>query len=135
MDLSMPIMGGHEATQIIRKFERENGLERLPIVALTAHAMLGDREKCIEVGMGTRRAPRLPLVTWTLMPFPRADEYLTKPLRKPDLLATINKVVLQVRRRHISLLRLLRQCSPARRLPLQRRAGPSPATSVFLSHP
>lgn len=63
MDLSMPIMGGHEATQIIRKFERENGLERLPIVALTAHAMLGDREKCIEVGMGTQRAPRLPLVT------------------------------------------------------------------------
>ncbi|GAA6047457.1 hypothetical protein NBRC10513_003991 [Rhodotorula toruloides] len=90
MDLSMPIMGGHEATQIIRKFERENGLERLPIVALTAHAMLGDREKCIEVGM---------------------DEYLTKPLRKPDLLATINKVV------------------------LQRRAGPSPATSIFLTHP
>ncbi|GAA5865813.1 hypothetical protein JCM1840_006258 [Sporobolomyces johnsonii] len=76
MDLSMPFMGGMEATQIIRKFEEQNGLERLPIVALTAHAMLGDREKCIQAGM---------------------DDYLTKPLRKPDLLAIINKIVLQRR--------------------------------------
>lgn len=45
-------MGGVEATGIIRKFEEANGLDRLPIVALTAHAMLGDREKCIEAGMG-----------------------------------------------------------------------------------
>lgn len=60
MDLSMPIMGGVEATQIIRQFEQENGLERLPIVALTAHAMLGDREKCIQAGMGasTVSSPR-----------------------------------------------------------------------------
>lgn len=46
-------MGGMEATQLIRAFEEQNGLERLPIVALTAHAMLGDREKCIEAGMGS----------------------------------------------------------------------------------
>lgn len=52
MDLSMPFMGGMEATEIIRKFEEANGLDRLPIVALTAHAMLGDREKCIASGMG-----------------------------------------------------------------------------------
>ncbi|KAM0791386.1 hypothetical protein ACM66B_005851 [Microbotryomycetes sp. NB124-2] len=76
MDLSMPVMGGMEATQLIRQFEEQNGLERLPIVALTAHAMLGDREKCIEAGM---------------------DDYLTKPLRKPDLLAIINKIVMQRR--------------------------------------
>ncbi|GAA5939996.1 hypothetical protein JCM10213_004903 [Rhodosporidiobolus nylandii] len=76
MDLSMPFMGGTEATQIIRQFEQDHGLERLPIVALTAHAMLGDREKCIQAGM---------------------DDYLTKPLRKPDLLAVINKIVLQRR--------------------------------------
>lgn len=48
----MPFMGGEQATQIIRKFEQDNGLERLPIVALTAHAMLGDREKCLQAGMG-----------------------------------------------------------------------------------
>lgn len=55
MDLSMPFMGGEQATQIIRKFEQDNGLERLPIVALTAHAMLGDREKCLQAGMGASR--------------------------------------------------------------------------------
>lgn len=48
----MPFMGGMEATGIIRQYEEANGLDRLPIVALTAHAMLGDREKCIEAGMG-----------------------------------------------------------------------------------
>ncbi|ORY89440.1 hypothetical protein BCR35DRAFT_300626 [Leucosporidium creatinivorum] len=72
MDVSMPVMGGMEATQLIRSFEQVHGLERLPIVALTAHAMLGDREKCIEAGM---------------------DDYLTKPLRKPDLLAIINSLL------------------------------------------
>lgn len=51
----MPFMGGEQATQIIRKFEQDNGLERLPIVALTAHAMLGDREKCLQAGMGEPR--------------------------------------------------------------------------------
>jgi len=45
MDVSMPFMGGIEATSIIRKYEEQNGLERVPIIALTAHAMLGDREK------------------------------------------------------------------------------------------
>ena len=72
MDVSMPFMGGIEATSIIRKYEEDNSLERVPIIALTAHAMLGDREKCISIGM---------------------DEYLTKPLRKPDLLSMITKVV------------------------------------------
>ena len=51
MDVSMPFMGGMEATSLIRKFEDEDGLERIPIIALTAHAMLGDREKCIAAGM------------------------------------------------------------------------------------
>jgi len=43
----MPIMGGFEATENIRKYEKEQQLSRTPIVALTAHAMVGDREMCL----------------------------------------------------------------------------------------
>lgn len=48
MDLQMPVMGGLEATKIIRKNKR---YEELPIIAMTAHAMVGDKEKSLETGM------------------------------------------------------------------------------------
>ncbi|KAI9807489.1 MAG: hypothetical protein M1825_005429 [Sarcosagium campestre] len=70
MDVQMPIMGGFEATGKIREYERENNLTRSPIIALTAHAMLGDREKCIQAQM---------------------DEYLSKPLKQNQLIQTILK--------------------------------------------
>ena len=67
----MPFMGGLEATQIIRQYEHEHGLDNVPIIALTAHAsecdllcfprqslspvfyplVIGDRERCLEAGM------------------------------------------------------------------------------------
>ncbi|KAK6842185.1 hypothetical protein PG989_009286 [Apiospora arundinis] len=70
MDVQMPIMGGFEATGKIREYERSLGAQRTPIIALTAHAMMGDREKCIQAQM---------------------DEYLSKPLQQNHLIQTILK--------------------------------------------
>jgi osomolarity two-component system sensor histidine kinase NIK1 len=70
MDVQMPIMGGFEATRNIREYESGRGTHRTPIIALTAHAMMGDREKCIQAQM---------------------DEYLSKPLQPNHLIQTILK--------------------------------------------
>ncbi|KAJ3740011.1 histidine kinase [Lentinula detonsa] len=51
MDVSMPFMGGMEATELIREHEIKHGLLSIPIIALTAHAMIGDRERCLQAGM------------------------------------------------------------------------------------
>lgn len=68
MDVQMPVMGGFEATAKIREWERENGVPSTPVIALTAHAMVGDREKCLAAQM---------------------DDYLSKPLRQNQLIQTI----------------------------------------------
>ncbi len=67
MDVQMPEMGGFEATQIIRQREKESG-KHIPIVAMTAHAMKGDREKCLEIGM---------------------DGYVSKPIKAEELFEVI----------------------------------------------
>ncbi len=64
MDVQMPKMDGIETTRIIRADEKENGRERLPIIAMTAHALSGDKERCIEGGM---------------------DGYITKPINVSEL--------------------------------------------------
>jgi signal transduction histidine kinase/CheY-like chemotaxis protein/HPt (histidine-containing phosphotransfer) domain-containing protein len=70
MDVQMPEMGGFEATAAIRALQQQNG-SRTPIVAMTAHAMKGDRERCLAAGM---------------------DEYLTKPLDPKQLCHVVEQM-------------------------------------------
>ncbi len=74
MDVSMPVMDGLEATRKIREYEKENNLGHTPIIALTAHAMRGEREKILDAGM---------------------DEYITKPVEKKKLFSTIENLLLK----------------------------------------
>jgi two-component system sensor histidine kinase/response regulator len=67
MDVQMPEMDGFEATRQIRELEKITG-SHMRIVAMTAHAMAGDRERCLAAGM---------------------DDYISKPLRKEDLLRAL----------------------------------------------
>jgi PAS domain S-box-containing protein len=71
MDVQMPKIDGFEATAAIREKENKTGLH-VPIIALTAHAMKGDKEKCLEAGM---------------------DDYISKPIKPEDLLGAIERVI------------------------------------------
>lgn len=70
MDMLMPVLDGYSATRAIRDYEKKRGLQAVPIIALTAHALKEDLARTLEAG---------------------CDFYLTKPVRKPQLLETINK--------------------------------------------
>jgi CheY-like chemotaxis protein len=66
MDMSLPIMDGWQATRIIKA---NPDLKHIPVIALTAHAIAGDREKCLAAG---------------------CDEYESKPIKFPELMAKID---------------------------------------------
>jgi CheY-like chemotaxis protein len=70
MDVQMPIMDGLEATVVIREWEKRTGTH-LPIIAMTAHAMQGDRERCLQAGM---------------------DDYVSKPIKAADLQAALDRI-------------------------------------------
>jgi two-component system sensor histidine kinase/response regulator len=70
MDVQMPEMSGLEVTAAVRAHERTSG-RHLPIVAMTAHALARDRERCLEAGM---------------------DDYISKPIKYATLTATIERV-------------------------------------------
>lgn len=67
MDLSLPVMDGWEAT---RRIKTQSSTQDIPIIALTAHAVVGDRERALEVG---------------------CDEYESKPVNMPRLLAKMER--------------------------------------------
>ena len=70
MDVQMPEMDGFEATAAIRQKEKDSG-GRIPIIGLTAHAMSGDRERCLAAGM---------------------DDYVAKPFDSPSLVAALERL-------------------------------------------
>jgi len=68
----MPDLGGLQATSILRRRERAGGTRHVPVIAVTAHAMAGDRERCLAAGM---------------------DAYVAKPLRPAELMEALAQVV------------------------------------------
>jgi CheY-like chemotaxis protein len=76
MDVQMPEMDGFEATASIREKEKRTGFY-IPIIAMTAHAMKGDRERCLDSGM---------------------DDYIAKPLKAEHLTKTIDRVMSKVKK-------------------------------------
>lgn len=69
MDMSLPVMDGWQATRLIKS---DDSLKHIPIIALTAHAIAGDREKCLAAG---------------------CDEYESKPIKLPNLLEKIGMFI------------------------------------------
>ncbi|NNE00937.1 MAG: response regulator [Pirellulaceae bacterium] len=73
MDVQMPELDGLDATRLIRKREAERGAgDHIPIIALTAHALIGDRDRCLDAGM---------------------DGYVSKPIRRSELANEIEPLV------------------------------------------
>ncbi|PMN92593.1 hybrid sensor histidine kinase/response regulator [Enterovibrio norvegicus] len=72
MDCQMPVMDGYEATRKIRQLEADNNLPAIPIIAMTANALAGDRERCLQEGM---------------------TEYIAKPFKQQALIVMMNKLM------------------------------------------
>ncbi len=71
MDIQMPVMDGFEATRLIREWERETGADRTPVIAVTAHVLEEEKERCFAMEM---------------------DGFVGKPIRRRDFLATVETI-------------------------------------------
>ncbi|MES9881419.1 MAG: ATP-binding protein, partial [Sedimenticola sp.] len=98
MDCQMPVMDGYEATHAIRMREEKRELTRVPIIAMTANAMAGDRQKCLDSGM---------------------DDYLSKPILSATLKSTLENWLKAGKEKH--------PVSPVVQLP-SRKKGKPPAS-------
>ncbi len=76
MDVQMPEMDGYAATREIRRSE-QGGMDHMPVIAMTAHAMKGDRESCLDAGM---------------------DDYIAKPINREELQQVIERVIKAMRK-------------------------------------
>ena len=74
MDVHMPVLDGYSATRIIRQEEAQNQAPGIPIIGITAHALAGDREKCLQAGM---------------------NDYIAKPFRQEDLRNKVSCLIKQ----------------------------------------
>ncbi|HEV2298637.1 MAG TPA: response regulator [Candidatus Acidoferrales bacterium] len=91
MDVQMPEMDGLEATRMIRKKEESTGTH-LPVIAVTAHVMKGDREKCLEAG---------------------TDDYVSKPIQPEELYAAIERLQSSPKGSEVSSMKIVTASSAA----------------------
>ena len=108
MDCQMPVMDGYTATRVRRQKETSAGVGRIPIIAMTANAMAGDREKCLNAGM---------------------DDYMSKPLNRARLEQTLRKWLHAQPRANVSAPAAPAAASPA---PAPAAAATPAATAVPL---
>lgn len=99
MDIQMPVMDGYKATRKIREWEEDIGCQRsLPVIAMTAHALAGYREQCIEAGM---------------------NDYITKPLKRKEFVSMAEKWLSAA-----AILPLKAQTSEVPSPPIERSGSP-----------